>query len=123
MHEFNNFKLSHKQELLEILPSTPHKRNYMLLLLILFVLKTKNQEQNFWRIHVVTANDIQQWIEEGMPDARVAVTGDGHHFEAVVVSSAFADKSILVQHRMVYETLGDKMQGAIHALSLRTLTP
>jgi acid stress-induced BolA-like protein IbaG/YrbA len=45
------------------------------------------------------------------------------HFEALVVSARFAGKLPLARHRMVYATLGELMGGAIHALSLRTLTP
>ena len=48
---------------------------------------------------------------------------DGVHFEATVVASAFAGKLPLARHRMVYATLGELMGGAIHALSLKTLTP
>lgn len=66
--------------------------------------------------------DIQAMIERGMPDSRVSVTGDGRHFEAVVVDDAFAGKALLEQHRMVYATLGEKMGGEIHALSMRTYT-
>ncbi|MBN8480194.1 MAG: BolA/IbaG family iron-sulfur metabolism protein [Xanthomonadales bacterium] len=67
---------------------------------------------------------IQTLIEQGLPDARVEVEGaDGVHFEARVVSAAFAGKLPLARHRMVYATLGDLMGGAIHALALRTLTP
>jgi acid stress-induced BolA-like protein IbaG/YrbA len=67
---------------------------------------------------------IQALIQQGLPDARVEVEGaDGVHFEARVVSAAFAGKLPLARHRMVYATLGDLMGGAIHALSLRTLTP
>ena len=67
---------------------------------------------------------IQALIEQGLPDARVEVEGaDGVHFEARVVSAAFAGKLPLARHRMVYATLGDLMGGAIHALALRTLTP
>ncbi|WP_231971829.1 BolA family protein [Sulfurifustis variabilis] len=62
-------------------------------------------------------------IEQGMPGARVEVIGDGHHFEALIVSPDFAGKTMIQQHRMVYATLGDKMREEIHALSLRTLTP
>nr|WP_202394999.1 MULTISPECIES: BolA family protein [unclassified Xanthomonas] len=59
-----------------------------------------------------------------MPDAQVQVQGDdGVHFEATVVSAAFAGKLPLARHRMVYATLGDLMGGAIHALALNTLTP
>lgn len=66
---------------------------------------------------------LQHLIQSGMPDATVQVNGeDGVHFEALVVSDAFAGKLPLARHRMVYATLGDQMGGAIHALALRTLT-
>lgn len=48
---------------------------------------------------------------------------DGSHFEAVIVSTGFEGKSLLQRHRMVYATLGDAMQSAIHALTMKTLTP
>jgi acid stress-induced BolA-like protein IbaG/YrbA len=67
--------------------------------------------------------EIKGLIEAGLPGARVEVTGDGTHFEALVIYEAFRGKRLLEQHRMVYATLGDRMQSAIHALSLRTLTP
>ena len=67
---------------------------------------------------------VRQLIETGLPGARVAVRGDdGVHFEAEVVAEAFRGKLPLARHRMVYATLGERMGGAIHALSLRTLTP
>lgn len=67
---------------------------------------------------------LQHLIQSGMPEATVQVNGDdGVHFEALVVSDAFAGKLPLARHRMVYATLGDKMGGTIHALALRTLTP
>ncbi len=67
---------------------------------------------------------VRQLIEAGLPGARVAVQGDdGVHFEAEVVSEAFRGKLPLTRHRMVYATLGERMGGEIHALSLRTLTP
>ena len=67
---------------------------------------------------------IHTLIQQGMPDARIEVQGDdGVHFEALVVSPAFAGKLPLARHRMVYATLGERMGGEIHALALRTLTP
>jgi acid stress-induced BolA-like protein IbaG/YrbA len=67
---------------------------------------------------------IKNLIEGGLPGAQADVQGaDGVHFEAVVVSSAFAGKLPLARHRMVYATLGDLMGGEIHALALKTLTP
>lgn len=70
------------------------------------------------------AATVKSLIEKGLPDAQVEVEGaDGVHFEARVVSAAFAGKLPLARHRLVYATLGDLMGGAIHALSLKTLTP
>ncbi len=68
--------------------------------------------------------EIRAKIESGLPGSRVSVTGDGRHFQAVVVSAAFAGKSMLEQHRMVYGSLGDSFESeAIHALSVKTYTP
>lgn len=70
------------------------------------------------------AATIGMLIRAGMPDAEIDVRGDdGVHFEARIVSPAFAGKLPLARHRMVYATLGERMGGEIHALSLRTLTP
>jgi stress-induced morphogen len=60
------------------------------------------------------------------PDAKVDVTdltGTEDHFQAVVVSKAFAGKSRVDQHKMVYAALGDLMTGAVHALALTTRMP
>ncbi len=66
---------------------------------------------------------IRQLIEQGLPGARAQVQGaDGVHFEATVVCEAFRGKLPLARHRLVYATLGELMGGAIHALSLKTLT-
>ena len=70
------------------------------------------------------SDTIKNLIERGLPGAKAVVDGaDGVHFEATVVCGAFAGKLPLARHRMVYATLGDLMGGAIHALSLRTVTP
>ncbi|MEO8459118.1 MAG: BolA/IbaG family iron-sulfur metabolism protein [Dokdonella sp.] len=67
---------------------------------------------------------IENLIQAGLPDAKVTVNGaDGVHFEAIVISAAFAGKLPLARHRLVYASLGELMGSAIHALSLRTLTP
>ncbi|MDH5831168.1 BolA/IbaG family iron-sulfur metabolism protein [Luteimonas sp. M1R5S18] len=72
----------------------------------------------------MTPDFIRTLILQGMPGARVEVAGDdGVHFEALVVSDAFAGKLPLARHRMVYATLGERMGGEIHALALKTLTP
>jgi acid stress-induced BolA-like protein IbaG/YrbA len=70
------------------------------------------------------AQTVRQLIEAGMPDAVVEVEGaDGVHFQARIISEAFAGKLPLARHRLVYATLGERMGGEIHALSLQTLTP
>jgi acid stress-induced BolA-like protein IbaG/YrbA len=67
---------------------------------------------------------VQSLIQRAMPEARVEVQGaDGVHFEAQVVSPAFAGKLPLARHRLVYAALGELMGNEIHALSLLTLTP
>ncbi|PBJ82634.1 BolA family transcriptional regulator [Lysobacteraceae bacterium NML93-0399] len=67
---------------------------------------------------------ITDLIQQGLPDAVVQVQGDdGVHFEALVVSPAFAGKLPLARHRMVYATLGALMGREIHALALTTRTP
>ncbi len=72
---------------------------------------------------MVTPQDIKTWIENGLERATVEIDGDGHHFNAVIVSPVFAGKTRIQQHQLVYQALGDKMKAEIHALSMRTLTP
>lgn len=68
--------------------------------------------------------ELKRIIETTLPTEHVTVTGDGRHFEATVVSAAFAGKTMLKQHRMVYDALGDRFQTqAVHALTLKTYTP
>ncbi len=66
--------------------------------------------------------DIKQMIETGLPGAEAHVDGDGSHFTARVISDEFADLTVIKQHKMVYATLGDSMESAIHALSIQTYT-
>lgn len=68
-------------------------------------------------------DEIKQLIEAGLPGATVEVDGDGTHFSAIVVSEEFAGKNMVQQHQLVYKTLGEKMGGEIHALSIQTYTP
>ena len=68
-------------------------------------------------------NQIKQYIENGLQCDHVEVTGDGRHFEAVIVSPLFRGKSKVRQHQLVYAALGDRMREDIHALSMKTLTP
>lgn len=72
---------------------------------------------------MIQPQQIKSVIEDGLPCEHVEVTGDGHHFEAVIVSEQFRGKSKVQQHQLVYRALGDRMREEIHALSMRTLTP
>jgi len=72
---------------------------------------------------VVTPEDVKRYIAEGLACEHLEVNGDGHHFEAVIVSAAFEGKRPIARHQLVYAALGDRMKAEIHALSMKTLTP
>ena len=72
---------------------------------------------------MVTPESIQKGIEAGLACQHVEVVGDGQHFQALVVSPAFAGRSRIQRHQLVYGALGERMREEIHALSMRTLTP
>jgi acid stress-induced BolA-like protein IbaG/YrbA len=72
---------------------------------------------------MVTPESVQKGIAAGLDCTHVEVIGDGQHFQAVIVSDAFAGKSRVRRHQLVYAALGDRMREEIHALSMRTLTP
>lgn len=66
---------------------------------------------------------VRQYINDNLACDHIEVQGDGSHFEALIVSSAFEGKSRIQRHQIVYAALGDRMKSEIHALSMRTLTP
>lgn len=72
---------------------------------------------------MVTPEDIQAWIAQGLENSDVSVHGDGRHFEAIIVCAEFEGKSLVQRHQIVYGVLGEKMKSEIHALSMKTLTP
>lgn len=72
---------------------------------------------------MVTPEAIESYISQGLDCAHLHVQGDGHHFEAVIVSEAFEGKRPIARHQLVYAALGDRMKAEIHALSMKTLTP
>jgi len=74
----------------------------------------------------MAASDIETMIRAALPDAQVEITdlaGDGDHYSAHVISSQFAGKTRVAQHKMVYEALGGRMGGELHALQLTTAVP
>jgi acid stress-induced BolA-like protein IbaG/YrbA len=72
---------------------------------------------------VVTPDSIRATLESGLACEHLDVRGDGHHFEAVIVSPEFEGLSRIRRHQRVYGVLGDRMREEIHALSMTTLTP
>jgi stress-induced morphogen len=74
----------------------------------------------------MAADEIEGMIRAAFPDAQVEITdlaGDNNHFAARVVSSAFTGMPRVKQHQAVYNALGGKMGGVLHALQLTTATP
>ena len=74
----------------------------------------------------MAADDIAAMIRRAIPDAEVAITdlaGDGDHYAARVVAESFRGTPRVRQHQRVYEALGGRMGGALHALQLTTATP
>ena len=70
-----------------------------------------------------TPEAIHSYIAAGLECTHLQVEGDGQHFQAVIVSPAFAGKRLIQRHQLVYAALGDRMREEIHALSMKTLTP
>jgi stress-induced morphogen len=74
----------------------------------------------------MSPSDLKQVLLRAFPDADVEITdltGTQDHYQARVVTAAFAGKSKIEQHRMVYAAVGDAMRGPVHALALETYTP
>ena len=72
---------------------------------------------------MVTPESVRLGISDGLACEHLEVSGDGQHFDAVIVSNAFEGRSRVQRHQLVYSALGDRMRQEIHALSMRTLTP
>ncbi len=71
-------------------------------------------------------SEIERLIKTKFPDAKIEIqdlAGDGDHYAARVESQAFKGKSRVQQHQMIYDALGGRMGGVLHALALTTVTP
>jgi len=74
----------------------------------------------------MAAAEIEALIRAALPDATVEIrdlAGDGDHYAAHVVSPAFTGMSRIAQHKLVYNALGGRMGGELHALQLTTAAP
>ncbi|OYQ78747.1 MULTISPECIES: BolA family protein [Ignatzschineria] len=74
---------------------------------------------------MMTKDKVKALIEAGLKCDYIEVKGDdGVHFEAIIVSPEFEGLSMLKQHKLVYATLGDRLETEeIHALALKTYKP
>ena len=74
----------------------------------------------------MAAEEIETLIRSAIPDARVEITdlaGDGDHYSARVVAESFRGMPRVRQHQRVYDALGGRMGGVLHALQLTTALP
>jgi stress-induced morphogen len=72
------------------------------------------------------ADELEAHLREAFPDAAIDIedlAGDGDHYKARIVSSAFAGLGRVRQHQLVYAALKGKMGGELHALALETSAP
>ena len=72
------------------------------------------------------AHQIEALIRDALPDAKIEIrdlAGDGDHYAATVVSSAFVGKTRVAQHKLVCDALAGRMGGELHALALQTNVP
>ena len=68
--------------------------------------------------------EVERIIAAGLPCERLQVAGDGHHFEALIVSAEFAGKNRVQRQQRVNEVLRQHFNsGELHALSMKTQTP
>jgi len=72
---------------------------------------------------MTTPESIETAIAASLGCDRIEVRGDGQHFEALIVSSAFDGLNRVQRHQLVYRALGERMREEIHALSMTTVTP
>jgi len=74
----------------------------------------------------MSASELETLIKDAFPDADVEIrdlAGDGDHYAAHIVSSAFRGKNRVQQHQLVYDALKGRMGGVLHALALTTAVP
>lgn len=74
----------------------------------------------------MSVETLRQHLADAFPGAEIAIedlAGDGDHYRARIVSSAFAGLARVRQHQLVYAALKGKMGGELHALALETAAP
>jgi acid stress-induced BolA-like protein IbaG/YrbA len=75
-------------------------------------------------VRAMQVEEVKAMIEAGLSSVEVRVSGDGSHFDVIVISEEFEGKSMVQKQRMVFATLGDRItSGAIHAINIKAYTP
>ncbi len=73
---------------------------------------------------MVSPEEVQAYLAQGLPCEHLSVEGDGHHFYALIVSPAFAGLNRIQRQQVVYKAMAGRIEsGEVHALSMRTFTP
>jgi len=74
----------------------------------------------------ISQDELRTRLQDAFPDAEIAIqdlAGDGDHYRARIVSEVFRGLARVRQHQLVYQALGGRVGGQIHALALETLAP
>jgi len=74
----------------------------------------------------IPQTELEACLREAFPDAEIAIedlAGDGDHYRARIVSTAFRGLSRVGQHQLVYDALKGRLGGELHALALQTTVP
>ena len=74
----------------------------------------------------MSVETLRAHLVQAFPDAEIVIddlAGDGDHYRARIVSTAFAGLPRVRQHQLVYAALKGKMGGELHALALETSAP
>lgn len=75
---------------------------------------------------MLSPEEVKKLIQDHVPDADVQVsdmTGTSDHFDVRVCSPVFAGKSLMDQHKMIHEALGEHLTTSIHAVNIKTMAP
>ncbi|MGA7949928.1 MAG: BolA family protein [Thiobacillaceae bacterium] len=80
-------------------------------------------QQILTRLQILTPESLSLEDESGLHAGHAGAASGGGHYRLTIVSPRFAGLNSVARHRLVYETLGDLMQGPVHALAITALTP
>ena len=80
-------------------------------------------EQILARLQTLEPESLNLQDESSLHAGHAGAASGGGHYRLTIVSPRFAGLNSVARHRLVYETLGELMQGPVHALAITALTP